>query len=219
MALSMVLNHRHHRPGQPRVFQKCRTTFDITAVLRVLFRGKLLLTLNQVFGQRSLAYLGQQAAHRQVVKQTFIQAQLTTTNQRPNRCIQGVLVKKIIIVASAAEPQQSTGLTNDTGDHLAGKIGYRPQIRGLGGANSIKNLLKSRLAIVEKFPRSLYFFTQRYRNLVADRLADTQWRQFRSESTRLNSSHVRISYAVFCLKKKKKKKNKDRQQMTTTSRK
>src|SRR5690554_6999229 len=30
----------------------------------------------------------------------------------------------------------------------------------------------------------------------------------RSESTRLNSSHVRISYAVFCLKKKKKKKKK-----------
>src|SRR5690606_40703544 len=27
---------------------------------------------------------------------------------------------------------------------------------------------------------------------------------FRSESTRLNSSHVKISYAVFCLKKKKK---------------
>src|SRR5690606_40930169 len=26
----------------------------------------------------------------------------------------------------------------------------------------------------------------------------------RSESTRLNSSHVKISYAVFCLKKKKK---------------
>src|SRR3989442_7004469 len=27
------------------------------------------------------------------------------------------------------------------------------------------------------------------------------------KSTRLNSSHVRISYAVFCLKKKKKKKH------------
>src|SRR5690554_7454752 len=27
------------------------------------------------------------------------------------------------------------------------------------------------------------------------------------KSTRLNSSHVRISYAVFCLKKKKKQKN------------
>src|SRR5690349_24022005 len=30
------------------------------------------------------------------------------------------------------------------------------------------------------------------------------------KSTRLNSSHVEISYAVFCLKKKKKKKNKNR---------
>src|SRR5690349_22030982 len=29
------------------------------------------------------------------------------------------------------------------------------------------------------------------------------------KSTRLNSSHVEISYAVFCLKKKKKKKIKD----------
>src|SRR5438874_3748473 len=31
--------------------------------------------------------------------------------------------------------------------------------------------------------------------------------QGRSEETRLNSSHVEISYAVFCLKKKKKKKH------------
>src|SRR5690606_41020274 len=29
------------------------------------------------------------------------------------------------------------------------------------------------------------------------------------KSTRLNSSHVKISYAVFCLKKKKKKKKRD----------
>src|SRR5690554_7280565 len=33
------------------------------------------------------------------------------------------------------------------------------------------------------------------------------------KSTRLNSSHVRISYAVFCLKKKKKKKKHKRQQI------
>src|SRR5436309_6979178 len=33
------------------------------------------------------------------------------------------------------------------------------------------------------------------------------------KSTRLNSSHVKISYAVFCLKKKKKKKKKN----TTTT--
>src|SRR3712207_7631316 len=30
------------------------------------------------------------------------------------------------------------------------------------------------------------------------------WQQIRSESTRLNSSHANISYAVFCLKKKKR---------------
>src|SRR5690554_7101516 len=34
------------------------------------------------------------------------------------------------------------------------------------------------------------------------------------KSTRLNSSHVRISYAVFCLKKKKKKKK--QKQLNTT---
>src|SRR6266496_6112371 len=32
------------------------------------------------------------------------------------------------------------------------------------------------------------------------------------KSTRLNSSHVEISYAVFCLKKKKKKKKKSKKQ-------
>src|SRR5437667_6381768 len=34
------------------------------------------------------------------------------------------------------------------------------------------------------------------------------------KSTRLNSSHITISYAVFCLKKKKKKKNENKQQQT-----
>src|SRR5690554_7044973 len=38
--------------------------------------------------------------------------------------------------------------------------------------------------------------------VVEDEVAETVDRK----STRLNSSHVRISYAVFCLKKKKKKK-------------
>src|SRR5690349_22152625 len=40
------------------------------------------------------------------------------------------------------------------------------------------------------------------------RLAEEDGRGTRDrKSTRLNSSHVEISYAVFCLKKKKKKKN------------
>src|SRR5262245_65060399 len=40
-----------------------------------------------------------------------------------------------------------------------------------------------------------------------DRVADPPQHQDR-KSTRLNSSHLGISYAVFCLKKKKKKKKK-----------
>src|SRR5690242_21497925 len=36
------------------------------------------------------------------------------------------------------------------------------------------------------------------------------------KSTRLNSSHMSISYAVFCLKKKKKNKNTTHTQLTTT---
>src|SRR5690554_7092409 len=36
------------------------------------------------------------------------------------------------------------------------------------------------------------------------------------KSTRLNSSHVRISYAVFCLKKKKKKKKQKNQKTSNT---
>src|SRR3989442_5475292 len=39
-------------------------------------------------------------------------------------------------------------------------------------------------------------------------LADPRgWAATDRKSTRLNSSHVRISYAVFCLKKKKNKEN------------
>src|SRR5436190_8232672 len=44
------------------------------------------------------------------------------------------------------------------------------------------------------------------------RIVQAQRRQSRGEdrkSTRLNSSHTVISYAVFCLKKKKKKKEKN----------
>src|SRR5436309_3814848 len=41
---------------------------------------------------------------------------------------------------------------------------------------------------------------------------DRKWKgQKDRKSTRLNSSHVKISYAVFCLKKKKKKKKKKMQ--------
>src|SRR5947199_6927763 len=44
-------------------------------------------------------------------------------------------------------------------------------------------------------------------NLAADRHSRFQRTRLDRKSTRLNSSHLGISYAVFCLKKKKKKRN------------
>src|SRR5205085_9711239 len=48
-------------------------------------------------------------------------------------------------------------------------------------------------------------YPHRCGHLVLDR-ADALAREIDRKSTRLNSSHSQISYAVFCLKKKKKKK-------------
>src|SRR5437773_8869817 len=42
-------------------------------------------------------------------------------------------------------------------------------------------------------------------------------RRLDRKSTRLNSSHITISYAVFCLKKKKKKKNHNPQTIEITT--
>src|SRR5579872_4084429 len=58
------------------------------------------------------------------------------------------------------------------------------------------------------FPYTTLFrseFSCRTRARAAQWLARSGRRRRDRKSTRLNSSHVRISYAVFCLKKKKKK--------------
>src|SRR5690349_23636633 len=66
--------------------------------------------------------------------------------------------------------------------------------------------------MIRRPPRSTLFpYTTLFRSYIAVR---TQWwarkpgclkRRTDRKSTRLNSSHVEISYAVFCLKKKKKR--------------
>src|SRR5436853_5424309 len=69
--------------------------------------------------------------------------------------------------------------------------------------------------MIRRPPRSTLFpYTTLFRSNRARRSRPThRWSahparaQLDRKSTRLNSSHLGISYAVFCLKKKKKKKN------------
>src|SRR3989442_11075035 len=66
-----------------------------------------------------------------------------------------------------------------------------------GGANSTAPLLHDADA---------HGLARRHCRILQSRRA-RPWASADRKSTRLNSSHVRISYAVFCLKKKKKKEN------------
>src|SRR5688572_32600963 len=73
--------------------------------------------------------------------------------------------------------------------------------------------------MIRRPPRSTLFpYTTLFRSPDPGTGRDRGGRRWRArrrgrgdrKSTRLNSSHSQISYAVFCLKKKKKKKNKKR---------
>src|SRR3989442_11689353 len=67
---------------------------------------------------------------------------------------------------------------------------YTTLFRSLGGAAEKSRRVGDRLVVPV---RAILVFEQHEVASAVDR-----------KSTRLNSSHVRISYAVFCLKKKKK---------------
>src|SRR5437660_7112134 len=77
--------------------------------------------------------------------------------------------------------------------------GQRSEIRG---QRFLQCLSSSRDALEGRCVRS------RIRDSVSLSCLDTESRMRDRKSTRLNSSHVAISYAVFCLKKKKKRRMK-----------
>src|SRR5690606_40636251 len=56
----------------------------------------------------------------------------------------------------------------------------------------------------DRFEFKIYNYKLLYPSILFP--GKTQYDERDRKSTRLNSSHVKISYAVFCLKKKKKKK-------------
>src|SRR2546422_5085502 len=81
--------------------------------------------------------------------------------------------------------------------------------------------------MIRRPPRSTLFpYTTLFRSDAFDRFAAQTYESKRKlralidelkaadrKSTRLNSSHGYISYAVFCLKKKKKKNNQDKEKL------
>src|SRR5690554_7610133 len=89
------------------------------------------------------------------------------------------------------------------------RLSKRPAFLGLA-VNLLKTLSDDQ---VQELARNM---ARDQRELEDEMLAGTEQETARAraerttvrdrKSTRLNSSHVRISYAVFCLKKKKKKK-------------
>src|SRR5205085_3262984 len=82
--------------------------------------------------------------------------------------------------------------------------------------------------MIRRPPRSTLFpYTTLFRSThvihadakLGPEIDDARMRSFHQDrkSTRLNSSHSQISYAVFCLKKKKKKKKKIKNKRTNKS--
>src|SRR5204862_7884766 len=104
-------------------------------------------------------------------------------NDLPIKTVNGttVFIRDVAHVSDKYMPQ--TNLV-----HAEGKKGALVSIYKLGNASTLDIVKRVKEAVPKIFPR-----------LPRVDLGDRK-------STRLNSSHVEISYAVFCLKKKKKKK-------------
>src|SRR5690242_20757833 len=86
-----------------------------------------------------------------------------------------------------------TTLFRSIQDHVMGNIGSR-------------HTLESLAAVVGMSPRNLARHFVRATGITPHEFIERARVDADRKSTRLNSSHMSISYAVFCLKKKKKKK-------------
>src|SRR5207302_7677101 len=74
----------------------------------------------------------------------------------------------------------------------------------------VKSLVDGRYKDAEKVVLVVDNLNTHTLGSLYEAFAPEEARRIDRKSTRLNSSHVKISYAVFCLKKKKKKNNRER---------
>src|SRR5690606_40205874 len=71
--------------------------------------------------------------------------------------------------------------------------------------NGSTGFMNIRSSVTRPFNCSKHVFASTYCRFKAAKSSFETFNEIDRKSTRLNSSHVKISYAVFCLKKKKKK--------------
>src|SRR2546430_4117420 len=82
---------------------------------------------------------------------------------------------------------------------------FRSLTLDLGAVNATGNTTVTNLNVGDRFEyKSKAAGVVQFANIIYGRIGDSTTDR---KSTRLNSSHSQISYAVFCLKKKKKKTN------------
>src|SRR5437773_8251511 len=109
-----------------------------------------------------------------------------------------------------ASSRYSRGYRQCRRTHLraGSRLDYRPVDRGRRRRIPCRCSSAARISRPGENSRETRQFSRSVRN---NRFVTTQVSHFNGKdrkSTRLNSSHITISYAVFCLKKKKKKKQK-----------
>src|SRR3712207_2954027 len=107
------------------------------------------------------------------------------------------------------EPYEATGRWTEYGDNLFRLTDRRGGDFLLGPTHEemFTLLVKDLYGSYKDLPVSLYQIQTKYRDEARPRAGLFRGREFTIDrkSTRLNSSHANISYAVFCLKKKKNK--------------
>src|SRR5690606_41828598 len=100
-------------------------------------------------------------------------------------------------------PVGTDSLQQQAGQLLVAQLGPAADVVDLAGAAAVEHQLDSPAVVVDMQPVAhvAAVAVQRHR-LAVEQVGHEQRDR---KSTRLNSSHVKISYAVFCLKKKTKK--------------
>src|SRR5690625_6307543 len=106
------------------------------------------------------------------------------------------------------ETPNSTDASQNTEEETADKVDNKIPYARFKEKVDEANALKEKLAEIEKeqaeAKRKELEEQENYKALYEQAMADVEAAKTDRKSTRLNSSHVAISYAVFCLKKKKK---------------